>query len=196
MDCNVIKDLIPLYIDKCCSEETTVEVEKHLKSCKDCNMDYERMCKWSEKYNNPQKIESKKKTTKINLWKASILQSVVMFLSFVLIAFGVREEAATPTGLVNGLWALNLVIPATGFMLSLVNWYFVRLYSSKKAFSAFSSFITFSITLIAYVWGWLHYELSSIQSIKHFIWGITLSAFFCIASAFTSHFYAKPSGKE
>lgn len=34
--CNVIKDLLPLYYDHMCSEETKQIVEEHLKSCESC----------------------------------------------------------------------------------------------------------------------------------------------------------------
>jgi len=36
MNCNIIKDLLPSYIDAICSEETTAAVEKHIESCEEC----------------------------------------------------------------------------------------------------------------------------------------------------------------
>ena len=36
MDCKIIQDLLPLYADSCCSEETNRAVEEHLKTCADC----------------------------------------------------------------------------------------------------------------------------------------------------------------
>ena len=36
MSCNIIKDLIPLYIDGCCSEESEKMVEEHIKVCDEC----------------------------------------------------------------------------------------------------------------------------------------------------------------
>lgn len=36
MDCKIIQDLLPLYADGCCSEETKQVVEEHLKTCADC----------------------------------------------------------------------------------------------------------------------------------------------------------------
>lgn len=36
MDCRIIQDLLPLYADGCCSEETARAVEAHLQTCADC----------------------------------------------------------------------------------------------------------------------------------------------------------------
>ena len=36
MNCNVINDLLPLYIDECCSDDTKALVESHAESCPRC----------------------------------------------------------------------------------------------------------------------------------------------------------------
>lgn len=36
LSCNVIKDILPLYYDKICSEESKAIVEEHLKDCDEC----------------------------------------------------------------------------------------------------------------------------------------------------------------
>jgi len=36
MNCDVVKDLLPLYHDGVCSEESRILVEEHLKECEDC----------------------------------------------------------------------------------------------------------------------------------------------------------------
>ncbi len=43
IDCNVIADLIPLYIDDTCSRESAELVEEHIKTCGDCSKLMERM---------------------------------------------------------------------------------------------------------------------------------------------------------
>lgn len=42
--CNMIQDLIPLYIDGVCSEESKEAVEQHLSECPDCKAFYTAMC--------------------------------------------------------------------------------------------------------------------------------------------------------
>lgn len=40
IECGVIDDLLPLYMDECCSEATRKLVEEHLKECKKCGALY------------------------------------------------------------------------------------------------------------------------------------------------------------
>jgi len=40
IDCNVIKDLMPLYIDDYCSEESKQLIDDHLKKCEKCKTTY------------------------------------------------------------------------------------------------------------------------------------------------------------
>ena len=209
MNCDVVKDLLPLYIDGCCSEESERTVKEHLEGCDDCKKVFEDM----KTPINMEKVQKSRAVfCKLNEWRASVMQSALLFISFALITVGVALEAETPVGLMNGFWALNLVIPATGFMLSLANWYFVRLYRSKKDFSRFSWLATFVITLGAYVWSVFHYGLDvtslfsgrNVDEIFEIIRalfllngiGISLTAVFCILSKVLSNLYAKMLGKE
>ncbi|MGE7696449.1 zf-HC2 domain-containing protein [Lysinibacillus sp. NPDC094177] len=43
MNCNIIKDLLPSYIDGICSEDTTRVVEEHLQHCEECRLYLELM---------------------------------------------------------------------------------------------------------------------------------------------------------
>lgn len=209
MDCNIIRDLIPLYIDGCCSKESEKVVEEHIISCDECKKLFEDMKLPSGMM---AVTEAPKRLSKVNDWKASVLQSVLLFVSFALITVGVALEAKTPSGLGNSFWALNLVIPATGFMLSLANWYFVRSYACRKNFSASSSLITLAITIGAYVWADFHYELDVIgvlaergiadkiefinSLILYYGMGILLTVVFCTLSKILSDKYARMLGKE
>ena len=42
-NCNVIRDLLPLYIDKISSEETNKLIEEHFEECEECKKYYEIM---------------------------------------------------------------------------------------------------------------------------------------------------------
>ena len=209
MNCNIVKDLIPLYIDGCCSEESEKVIEEHIHDCNECKKLFEDMKSTSDIV----AVSKAPKTfSKLNDWKASILQSVLLFLSFALITVGVALEAKTPSGLLNSFWAFNLVIPATGFMLSLANWYFVRLYKNRKSFSNSSLIVTIGITLCAYIWAGYHYELNlfdlfaghNLVEILEIIYAILhlhginflLTVVFCVLSKVLSNQYAKMLGKE
>lgn len=209
MDCNVIKDLIPLYIDGCCSEESRKIVREHIASCDACQ-------KLLDDMNAPPDMVPVSTVPivmrKLSDWKASVMQSVLLFLSFAIITVGVALEARTPSGLMNGYWAVSLVIPATGFLLSLANWYFVRLYKNRKSFSNCSFLATLGITLCAYIWAGFHYEINffelfaacsfiEILDVTQGILllngiGILLTVVFCVLSKTLSNQYAKMLGKE
>ena len=210
MNCNIVKDLIPLYIDGCCSEESDRVVEEHLKDCSECKKLFEEM---KEPTDIIVTSESPKAFSKINDWKASVLQSVLLFVSFSLITIGVSCESATAyDDLRNGFFAINLVVPATGFMLSLANWYFVRIYKNRKAFSNCSLFITLGITVCAYIWSCFHYEINLVELFSDvgfvgfldvmqgvlFLGGISvlLTSIFCVLSKILSNKYAEMLGKD
>ncbi len=43
--CEIVKDLMPLYIDNCCSKESGKVVERHLEKCSECRRLYDAMTK-------------------------------------------------------------------------------------------------------------------------------------------------------
>lgn len=205
MNCNIIKDLIPLYIDGCCSSESEEEIKKHLEQCDDCRKVYEEMNTPVEMQNTP---IAPKVSVRINQWKASVLQSVLFLFSFLLITVGVYYEAQL-SGFGNGLVAFNAVVPATAFMLSLTNWYFVKLYKSRKLFSWCSFAMMLAIAFGATLWTANHYDFSfieayngasfidTIQSVLFFFGrGIAMTAVFAAVSKILSDIYAKMLGKE
>lgn len=194
MNCNIVKDLIPLYIDGCCSEESAVVVEEHINRCPQCKEIYECMKTPIDKNESDYGVKA---FHKISEWKASIMQSILLFVSFALIVIGVSLEAATSSGIMNGAWAIALIVPATGFMLSLVNWYFVRLYKSKKQFSMITMLITFLLIMLAYLWATIHYGFSTIMHLPaYIIAGLVSTVIYSVLSNFFSNYYAQFLGKE
>ncbi len=200
MNCNVIQDLMILYTDGCCSEESKALVAEHLKNCPECQRAFEEM------RSVPLVSEGKsaaKALPSINLWKASLLQSALLYCSFALLVFGVFREASTPEGNTNGLWAIAVIIPVTAFLLSLANWYFIRLYPSRKAFSVASLLITAAWIAAGYLWAIFHYrgallnlfQASSLSSVLLLL-AILLCVGLCLASRLLSSRYARLSGKE
>lgn len=193
MDCNVIKDLLPLYVDECCSEESTRLVAEHLDTCESCRKIYDQM---RETYQSYEEKPNTVKLRRVSDWKASVLHSVMLFVSFAIITLGVILEGSTPTGNTNGLWTVALIVPATGYLLSLANWVFVRVYKSRKMFSYGSCIATLTITLLGYVWAAIHYAGGIVMS-SPLVWcGVVLSAVFCVLSKVLSNQYALLLGRE
>ena len=195
MECDIIKDLIPLYIDGCCSEKSASAVEEHLSKCEECRHIYENMKDDSAvKTSVPAATDS---FVRINNWKASVIQSLLLLLSFALITVGVSLEAATPSGPANGIWAFSLVVPSTGFLISLANWYFIRMYKTKKSFSVCSVVFTFFVSVVSAAWTACHYSVT-VDSLADFFlkFGMCIisTALFCVLSGLLSAVYANLMG--
>lgn len=193
MNCDVVMDLLPLYADGCCSEQSKALVETHLESCQNCKKALDDMKE--ECLNICEDPTPVVQVSKINQFKASVLQSVLLFLSFATITLGVTLESYTPMGKQNGNWAYMLIVPATAFMLSLVNWYFVRFYKNKSSFSTCSAIMNFGLTVLGYAWAVLHYG-NFLSYYLVFGIGVAVSVTLCIASKISSSLYAKAIGKE
>ena len=193
--CEVIRDLIPLYVDGCCSENTRTLVEEHLAVCPACKEEYALM---KGAFAELSPVVPTKRWTRVKEWKASLLQSVLLFASFLAITFGVAMEAASPSGLLNGFWAFALVIPVTGFMLSLANWYFVRLYRSRGKFVLYSCLVTAGLIVVAYLWGLWHYEAfdAALYFLKPQLGFLPLTLFLVACTGGFANLYAKWLGKE
>lgn len=200
MNCNVIQDLMILYTDDCCSEESKVLVEEHLKNCPACQ---KALADMNAELPQPPRISKVKEFSRVNLWKASLLQSILLYVSFALLVFGVFRESTTPEGSANGLWAFALIVPVTGFLLSLANWYFLRLYPSRKGFSNASLLCTAVMILLGDLWAVLHYGhtllnlfTGSVFSTGLLILGCVLGLALILASRLAADRYARLSGKE
>lgn len=195
MNCQVIQDLLVLYSDGCCSPESRKLVEEHLQTCAKCKKAYDELEALSLQDTAPE-ISLKK----IDELKASVIQSIVMFLSFVVLTVGVTLEAYTPSGAQNGIWAFSLIIPAAGLLLSLPNWYFLRTYSNRIVFSSVSMLITILLSLCGFIWGLLHYGIFSAEHASSYYLligaGVLLAAACSVISKALSNKYAALLGKE
>ena len=197
-DCEVVQDLLPLYIDGCCSETSSRAVEDHLNTCNDCKHIYEMMKR--ECVSERTDVKKSIKPISVNGWKASVIQSVLLFLSFAVLSVGITLEAYTPYGVKNGIWAFLVIIPVASFMLSLSNWYFIRLYKNKKLFVGASVLFNLFLELCFCIWGVFHFRSTFFSlDVSHFSF-ICMSLCVCIVLCFLtgilSRVYAKMLGKE
>ena len=136
------------------------------------------------------------KPRRVSDWKASVLQSAMLYVSFAIIVLGVILEGKTPAGAKNGLWAVAFIVPATANLLSLANWFFIRVYKSRKAFSTGACLITAVLTVCGYAWAVLHYADGILWTSPLVILGAVLSVVFIVLSKLLSHQYAAFLGRE
>ncbi len=192
MNCKVIQDLLPLYVDGCCSEESAELVQEHLNVCPLC-----KRIKWEMESHTKEdyiRLPAEKPCRRVQLWKASLLQAIQQFVAFGALVGTVALEAATAAGSKNGFWAVLLMVPFTAFLLSQVNWYFVRSYRCQKAFSVGSALSCFGFSVLGYSWALLHYGTACLG--WSFLAGVALTAMLSIVCYVTSSVYAGFLGKE
>lgn len=68
-NCNTIKELLPSYIDKSCSDETAKEIQKHLRKCRECRSTYYSMTGDDLNLSNDKKkIDKRRKVIRIVAW--------------------------------------------------------------------------------------------------------------------------------
>lgn len=117
MKCEIIRDLLPLYIDGLTSKESNQEIEKHLKNCEECQKYYQEMT-WDidnfsvitneeiEDVNLIKKIKKKNRKKALGIFVgAFVLSGVLMGVSFhwthgvamyenVILNYGVQGDTA------------------------------------------------------------------------------------------------------
>lgn len=85
MKCEIIRDLLPSYIDELTSGESNWEIKEHLKTCPECKKYLEEM---KESLQTPSRIEENKKAikpfkkVKRTIWKAVGVTVLVCILAF------------------------------------------------------------------------------------------------------------------
>ncbi len=92
IDCNVIKDLLPSYLDKITSEQTNRLVEKHLESCNKCSKILEEMNKKIDTkiFDQNEQIDYLKGFKKEK--KIAIIKTICIFIIIILMIFLFFQE--------------------------------------------------------------------------------------------------------
>ena len=100
-NCEIVKDLLPNYIEKLTKEETSTFIEKHIDKCKKCRKYYENMnFNIDIKEINKKEIQYLKKINK-KIYKAiflgiilGLLSLVILYLSIVIYRFHVLNTVS------------------------------------------------------------------------------------------------------
>ncbi|MBO4456663.1 MAG: zf-HC2 domain-containing protein [Butyrivibrio sp.] len=80
-ECDLIADLLPIYMDKKCCDDTRKFVEDHIKSCDECREMYDAMAR------EIPTVESSQKKKKLRLSPVSKMALVVLaYWAFVVVA--------------------------------------------------------------------------------------------------------------
>ncbi len=90
-NCDMIRDLMPLYIDEVCSKESKEYVEKHLQECKECQNYLEKLKENLQNVRDDKEVNTFKKfikTVNFKIVRNSLLITIVIL---VLLIFGSRN---------------------------------------------------------------------------------------------------------
>ena len=97
LSCEIVQDLLPLYADDACSEESRQAVEEHLEQCPDCRGYLERMTRPDvlpvrEPERSRQEKAVKNSFRKVRRrWIASVLAVLMLLPASLLVLMGVNE---------------------------------------------------------------------------------------------------------
>lgn len=87
LDCDVIRDLLPLYMDNVCSEKSKKIVEEHLSDCLDCKSFYDNLVETEEKEPDYKKEEyEQQKVASFKAIKNKLLKKQVFFVVSIMMA--------------------------------------------------------------------------------------------------------------
>ena len=157
MNCDIIKDLLPLYVDGICSKETEQAVREHLKTCDACRTVYEDMCR-AVIPAAPTAVPNEKGIyLRIRRQLGNFLICAIIAILVAAIAFcGLTEweDHNWP----QGVFSLCIIIPATGLLASMLNLFFCREYPSRPWFCRVSALITFGICVLGDLYAIPHYD--------------------------------------
>ena len=158
MKCEIIRDLLPLYIDQVCSPETEAEVEAHLKTCDKCRSIYADMIREME-HTTPNAAIPNEKAIYIGIRQkiGNLLLCALLFIGFIGLVFGMMNEIGQH-GWPQGVFALAFIIPCTAFLLSMMNIFFAKEYPSRSWFSWVSGGIAAGLCLAGDLVALYHYQ--------------------------------------
>ena len=78
MSCEIIKDLLPLYFDNVCSNDSKVAIEEHLATCENCKSELQTMKKslpLNSVEHNLKEADAVKKLSK--KWRSGMIKSIL-----------------------------------------------------------------------------------------------------------------------
>ncbi|MBQ4522938.1 MAG: zf-HC2 domain-containing protein [Lachnospiraceae bacterium] len=89
--CNIIRDILPIYHDDVCSEESKAAVKKHLGICEECKKYYETMCDSDviEQFSFDNEMERKKADSYKELKKKMKKRNLGIIIGVILGSLGV-----------------------------------------------------------------------------------------------------------
>lgn len=127
--CNIIRDLLPLYMDEVCSEDSKEIIEEHLNHCSDCQSYYHCMTEEAEALTVPYDANQEyQKASSLRAVKRKVLHKQI-FITFIVLVLLISVMFAGMQGLKH---ASKVVMFQDNIAVSMVDGSLVgRLYGSE-----------------------------------------------------------------
>lgn len=189
MNCEIIKDLLPLYIDDVCSPATKAAVEEHLQHCPDCKTLYQSMAR--EISAAPVASVPNEKTIYLRIRRqlGNLLLCAILFIAFIALSFGVMNEIGNH-GWQPGLFAVVFVVPCSAFLLSMAAVILLKKASYKPWFCWISAGITLGACAAGELYALNHYRTQT-EAITLVPYCAVIVLIFTVLSFFIAKLYSK-----
>ena len=129
VSCEIIKDLLPLYHDGVCSNESRQMVEEHLSECEKCRLELKAIDNMLTIPNTKQNLDDAKAVKELSKkWKYSLTKSMMYGA---LVAFLVNNIAWVYLWFVNNTG--NNIVPSILWCIVNIIWLIAEIICSKKS---------------------------------------------------------------
>lgn len=160
LSCNIIKDLLPMYVDEISSEETNDCIKDHLDRCDTCKKEYYKI----HKGNN-----SNEKNNDIEVFKKFKSKIILIFISFMIISIAAVSLSMICENIKLGLHristleiilfvVLNISIYFMPMMALLFCWIWKKTSYGSSIYNVANSFFISLVIIVIYLIGSLLYR--------------------------------------
>lgn len=151
MKCEIIQDLLPLYVDDICSSETKEEVEKHLQTCEECRRrETELRAEFILEVKEPEELDKKEAlkkrekavmtTVNERLLRVGAAIDIVLTITLLTTIFYLCIEAkGIAAGIRTALMSFPDSVPLGGILLILLGYDSMYLINEKRGKDTFVS---------------------------------------------------------
>lgn len=87
-ECDIVRDLLPLYLDDVCSDASRKFIETHLKNCEKCNAEFNIMSEVSKEANNKKEEKNAFKNFSKSMKKKTVYKAMTITLASLLVIGG------------------------------------------------------------------------------------------------------------
>lgn len=167
LSCNIIQDLLPMYVDEISSEETNDYIKEHLDRCDACKKEYYKILKGNNSNEKNNDIEAFKK------FKSKIILIFILFMIISIVAVSLAMICKNiQLGLhristleVSLFVLLNISIYFIPMMALLFCWIWKKTSYGSSSFNVANSFFISLVIIVIYLIGSLLFRYMDLANL-------------------------------